>query len=231
MVGSGLMLAIRSTLGLVDALVGEARVEARSRDGALVAQAALVRAILDEVGRYDPSDRRVMSLQDQLGEQLLRLVELAPVAASHTTEAAVPVVPVEVLVVDDDPRSLRLASLVVRDSGYPCRTTSSAADALREFEQQPAAIVLSDWDMPAMDGLELCRALKSRASHVHTILVTAHDDASLRRSARGTVDAFLTKPMDLDELSRRLTVAGRLNRVVLAAESARDELRARGCSG
>ena len=133
----------------------------------------------------------------------------------------------DVLVVDDDDGMLKAEASIVRDLGYPCRAVASAEEALQEYKRRPAAIVLSDWNMPGLSGLELCAAVKALDPYVYVILVTAHESARLLEGVRGGVDDFLPKPIDVNELSARLRAADRLVRAVRVVDSVKRRLRMR----
>jgi CheY-like chemotaxis protein len=221
----------QSALELVDAV----SLEARSLDDALSAyalraQAAYVRALVDEVERHHPADPRVASLHQQLGEELARLAELIPVESSAQPPASETHVPVEalqidVLVVDDEDDGRHATVLAVNALGYACRSARSGEDALRVYAEKPAAIVLSDWSMPGMSGLELCMALKRREPKAYVMLATAfHDKARLLDGERAGTDDFLTKPLDLNELEARLAAASRLVRAVRALADLKQRL-------
>ncbi len=218
-------MSSQSTLTLVDALAEDAtRIGVHASDDALRAQAALTRAILDEVGRFHPSDRRVTALHEQLGEELSRLAALAH---ASTPDEPNPDAPLGVLVVDDEAATLQAMAAIVRQNGYSCRTAESAEDAIRSYTQAPPAIVISDWSMPGMSGLELCRVLKASDPHVYVLLVTAHEDARSLEGIRKSVDDFLAKPVNMDELAARLAAAQRLIRAVRVVEQVSKSLRAR----
>jgi len=213
----------QSALALVDALAEETRrFGAAHGNEALRSQAALVRALVDEVGRHHPADQRVVDLHEQLGEELSRLADLAPGGPSAKDRAGAGQ-PLDVLVVEDDGDLLEAEAAVVRDLGYPCRAVRSAEEALREYTRQPAAIVLSDWSLPGASGLELCAALKRLDPQPYVILVTAYEAAKLLEGVSG-VDDFLPKPIDVDELSVRLHAADRLVRAIRVVESVRERL-------
>jgi CheY-like chemotaxis protein len=218
-------MATRSTLPLVDSLAEDAKSIGRlETTGALRAQAALVRALVDEVGRHHPSERRIAALHAQLGEELAHLAQLAPGGPMREDEVSADR-PLEVLIVEDDAPTLRATTMVVRDLGYACRTATNADEALREYERRPSAIVLSDWDMPGMSGLDLCRALKRRNPDAYVILVTAfHDNDQLLEGARRGVDDFLPKPVDIEDLADRLKAGERLVRAVRVLEGLKDHL-------
>jgi len=210
----------RSALTIIDAIAEETtRIGVTASDGALRTQAALVRALVDEVGRHHPSEPSVAPLHAQLGDELSRLAQLV-----HEPREVPGAERVEVLLVDDDEVSLRALASIVHELGHPCRTASDAEGALAEFERCPAGIVLSDWNLPGMSGLELCQALKQRNPHVYVVLVTAHDKVSLLDGVQGGVDDFLRKPVDVDELVLRLTAAERLVHAVHVVERVRNRL-------
>jgi CheY-like chemotaxis protein len=218
---------VQSTLTLVDAIAREALEIGRtaSDDDALRSQAALVRALVDELQHYHPSDRRVAALHAQLGDELGRLAQIVfdrPTAerAGSRTE------PLDVLVVEDEESTRHATLSVVRGLGYSCRAAANAQEALAEYERQPAAIVISDWSMPGYSGLELCRLLKKRDPHAYVILVTAFSDrARVLEGACGGVDDFLPKPIDVDELNTRLRAAEPLVRAIRVLVAARGKLK------
>jgi CheY-like chemotaxis protein len=213
----------RSALTIIDAIAEETtRIGVTASDSALRAQAAFVRALVDEVGRHHPSEASVAPLHAQLGDELSRLAALVERGAWEMPA----VERVEVLIVDDDEVALRAMASVVHDLGHPCRTASDAEEALAEYERCPAGIVLSDWNLPGMSGLELCQALKQRNPHVYVVLVTAHDKVSLLEGVHGGVDDFLRKPVDVDELVLRLTAAERLVHAVHLVEHLKNRLQA-----
>jgi CheY-like chemotaxis protein len=192
----------------------------------LRSQAAFVRALVDEVERHHPEDRRVTALHEQLGEELGHLAQLMGgqlAAGASALEGA----PVDVLAVDDDDDARRAIMAALRALGYPCRAARDAEEALREHAQRPAAIVLSDWNMPGMSGLELCAALKQREPRPYVILVTAfHENARALDGVRRGADDFLHKPIDLDDLEARLLAASKLVRALRAVSDLNDRLHA-----
>jgi DNA-binding response OmpR family regulator len=123
--------------------------------------------------------------------------------------------PLDVIVVEDDPSALLAITTLVRGLGYVCRAANSAEEALLLYEARPAAIVVSDWDLPGMSGTDLCRALKQRDPHAYVLLLTAFDEPGgvVDTQGRG-VDDFLRKPVDIDELEARLRAAEGLVRAV-----------------
>ena len=100
-----------------------------------------------------------------------------------------------------------------------CATISLAAwcvGASLAFAQEPVRLIVSDWMMPELDGLGLCRAVRNRvnADYVYFILLTSReaDVDNQREAIEAGVDDFLTKPLDLQEIWMRLRVAERILR-------------------
>jgi DNA-binding response OmpR family regulator len=87
---------------------------------------------------------------------------------------------------------------------------------LRLADTDAARLVVSDWEMPRMDGLNLVRGVRRRTGVEYTyfILLTARsaDNDNQREAIEAGVDDFLTKPVDLTELWMRLRVAERILR-------------------
>lgn len=217
-------MSLHPALSVVDALAEEATsIGTAARDGTLRAQAAFVRALVDEVARHHPSEPHVAALHDQLGEEITRMADLVPSSRPAVPDADADET-VDVLVVEDDPSALSAMGTVVGDFGHPHRLTASAEEALAAFQHHPASVVVTDWSMPGMSGLDLCRTLKQRDPRVYTILVTAHDGVRSLDDVRGWVDDFLPKPVDLDDLALRLRAAVRLVRAVRTAYGVRRRL-------
>lgn len=220
----------QSALKLVDGIAEDLKRAGKPVDDALRAQVAFIRALVDEVERHHPEDRWIPALHEQLGDELARLAQLvkrAPagggVGHESETDAARPI---EVLVVDDEEDARRSVCAVLRDLGYPCRAVNDGEQALREFDREPATIVISDWSMPGMSGLDLCLALKRREHRPYVILVTAyHENARLLDGGRGRADDFLQKPINLDELEARLLAASRLIRALRGVAALNERLR------
>ncbi len=119
-----------------------------------------------------------------------------------------------ILIVDDDPIAIELLGATLEERGYNVVTAYSGQEALdllaagEEFQ-----IVISDWEMPGVDGLQLCQAVRERdaGGYIYFILLTA------KQATRTTVaglnagaDDFICKPFDPKELMARIAVAERL---------------------
>jgi CheY-like chemotaxis protein len=119
---------------------------------------------------------------------------------------------VSILVVDDEPDVPELFRQrfrrEARQGTYVLHFAASGEAALDQLagEIEPQLIViLSDINMPGMDGLELLRAVKERHPALPVMMVTAYgDDERRRRAAEFGAFEFVTKPVDFDRLKEQL---------------------------
>ena len=119
----------------------------------------------------------------------------------------------KILTVEDDPVSSMVLESSLRQMGHELVNTKNGAEAWAVIEREPLRVVVSDWNMPQMDGLELCRRIRGReGDYVYFILLTSRSISRQNREAAlaAGVDDFLTKPMNFDELWMRLRVAERI---------------------
>ena len=118
-----------------------------------------------------------------------------------------------ILVVDDS-SSLRLTlSRMLRRSGYHVTEAASGLAALKSCREDPPDLVLSDWMMPEMDGLEFCEAFREmpRESYGYFILLTSKNEKKdIARGFDAGADDFLAKPVNGAELRARITAAERV---------------------
>lgn len=118
-----------------------------------------------------------------------------------------------VLVVDDDPMTAKLVSRYLVDDGYEVQTAENGVAAIQLLREEDFHIVLTDWLMPEMDGLELCRAIRSDESIgvSYIIVFTAQTEKSkLVEAFDASADDFLTKPVDRKELLARVRAGMRI---------------------
>jgi CheY-like chemotaxis protein len=119
---------------------------------------------------------------------------------------------VSILVVDDEPDVADLFRQrfrrETRQGTYVMHFAASGEQALDRLanEIQPALVaVLSDINMPGMDGLELLGEIKQRRPDLPVMMVTAYGDDERRRRARELgASEFITKPVDFDQLKKQL---------------------------
>jgi two-component system, cell cycle sensor histidine kinase and response regulator CckA len=119
-----------------------------------------------------------------------------------TTNADGPV-PGALLIVDDEPAILELVSRVCETIGYSCFRAENGTDALSLFEQHCAdiAAIMTDVNMPGMDGFALIRAVRSRSPQMKIILSSGSLGGADEQVAIDLgVNAFLPKPYTTGQL-------------------------------
>ena len=112
-----------------------------------------------------------------------------------------------VLVVEDDPDYCQLLNEAFSEAGFRTLVASNGERALQILRQEPIDLVVSDFIMPELNGLELCRLLGDdlRLSRLKVILYSCNTDSTFRRRARelGALD-YLPKSYDTDSLVRQI---------------------------
>lgn len=106
-----------------------------------------------------------------------------------------------ILIVDDDASLTKVLSGELRSVGYDIQIAANGKEALEKSEKEFFELILLDWKMPGMDGLEVLKELQKKSYPGKIILMTAYADLNVAMDARrlGASD-FLSKPYDLDEL-------------------------------
>jgi two-component system cell cycle response regulator len=121
--------------------------------------------------------------------------------------------PAKVLLVDDDPAMLRLLSKWLEAAGYAVLRAADGQTAIQVIETEQPRILVTDWDLPGMDGLELCRWVRGRdfGHYVYTVFLTVRtDSADMLRGLEAGADDFLKKPIDRNELLARIRAGTRV---------------------
>jgi putative two-component system response regulator len=119
----------------------------------------------------------------------------------------------KILIVDDDPLVLQLLEHAVRCLGHEPASASNGREALKLMRNGSYRMVICDWEMPEMDGLELCRRIRDRycSKYVYIILLTVRCGAQNVVDGLGSgADEFISKPFDPQELSVRIRTGERI---------------------
>jgi two-component system, cell cycle response regulator len=118
----------------------------------------------------------------------------------------------QILVVDDSPVHRKLVEQALEDAAYSLLFAKSGVEALEMFRQHAPSIVVTDWMMPDLSGLELCEHIRadSRRGYTYIIVLTAKAEKnSVVRGLAAGADDYLTKPFDPGELLARIGVGCR----------------------
>jgi diguanylate cyclase (GGDEF)-like protein len=124
--------------------------------------------------------------------------------------------PCRVLVVDDDDLVRARLAALLRVSHFETEMAASGKEALRIMEERPCHILLTDWQMPDMDGLTLCRIVRAaqNESYVYVLMLTVRDGKQdLLQGLAAGADDYMVKGGSLDEMLARLQVARRITHV------------------
>ncbi|HXG24236.1 MAG TPA: diguanylate cyclase [Chthonomonadales bacterium] len=118
-----------------------------------------------------------------------------------------------ILVAEDDPVSALVLRKTLEKRGYCVMVVSNGAEAMKLLEAEDFRLLILDWMMPAIDGLEVCRRLRAKKEEAYryVIFLTAKQTREDRLEAlEGGADDFLSKPLDPVELMARIRVAERI---------------------
>jgi diguanylate cyclase (GGDEF)-like protein len=121
----------------------------------------------------------------------------------------------DVLVVDDDELARAHLVSVLTLAGYQVHSAGTGAQALLMLSVRPCQIVVTDWEMPELDGPGLCRALRLRDGDCYTyvLMLTVRDTADDVLAALGAgADEYLVKGAPSEQLLARVEVGGRISR-------------------
>jgi two-component system chemotaxis response regulator CheY len=110
-----------------------------------------------------------------------------------------------VLIVEDDAATRRLYKFLLTNGGYPVLEAEDGVAALEQLAAHHCDLVITDMNMPRMDGMELISAIRRDYDNVYVILITAFGTPDTEKQAmRIGANDYLAKPFDFEELERRV---------------------------
>ena len=113
------------------------------------------------------------------------------------------------LVVDDDPAALKLAAAMLGKIGFVVRTAGEGVQVLSDTSRTPCDLVLADLEMPAINGYQLGREIKSRHPGTRVVIMTGLNRTAVTGlMSDGSIDGWLFKPFTLSELQTLLERVG-----------------------
>jgi CheY-like chemotaxis protein len=119
----------------------------------------------------------------------------------------------KILIAEDDRDSRQLLGILLQQGGHEVVEAENGLQAWETFTNDTFSLIISDWRMPGLDGVELCRRIRSAgdAHYAYVILLTAlKGKTNYLEAMRAGADDFISKPYDPDELNARLRVAERI---------------------
>lgn len=123
----------------------------------------------------------------------------------------------KILVVDDEPQITRVMRHILTAHQYSVRTADDGAPALDLFTEWSPELVITDLQMPEMDGLELCRRLRAISDVPIIILSVRNDEKTIVEALDAGADDYVVKPFSTNELLAR--VRSRLRRLPERSEN------------
>ena len=118
-----------------------------------------------------------------------------------------------ILIVDDSNSTLSFLKKNITSWGHTVYTSENGATAWEKLQSEPVDIVVSDWMMPGMDGLELCKKLRAVdfKKYVYFIIISAENNQKkIVTALNAGADDYITKPLNTDELKARIEIGTRI---------------------
>lgn len=145
------------------------------------------------------------------------------VSASATAQEAW-----RILLVDDEPTQRLIMARLLKRAGYIVEVAGNGKEALGKIEAGDFQLMITDWEMPEMDGIALCRELRATPGkgYIYTILLTARDAIEhVVTGLQSGADDYLTKPVIEPELIARLSTGRRIVTLERSLRTANEENR------
>ena len=133
-----------------------------------------------------------------------------------------------ILVVEDDPLSFQLIEAKLQSLGHLVTSAVNGREALDLIKRGIFPILITDLNMPLMDGFELCRAVRAQKlpGYVYIIIITSLDTRDgVINGLQAGVDEYLTKPINPAELEARLNTGKRILALERSLRKANEEIR------
>ena len=134
-----------------------------------------------------------------------------------------------ILIVEDNPVTRKILEKGLAKAGYVVTSVENGREAMGLFDKHFFPIIVTDWMMPEMDGLELCRAIRGRdfGGYVFVILLTVKDSKDdIITGLDAGADEYLIKPFNHAELLARLNTAKRILQLERSLKKANEQIKA-----
>jgi diguanylate cyclase (GGDEF)-like protein len=147
-----------------------------------------------------------------------KLLEVAPLAPEHSDAGELPK-PVSssfklrILLVDDDRAVLMIMKMLLDNSGHTVALARNGLEALSMIDDFRPQVIMTDWVMPKMDGVEFCRALRRNPAwrNIYVFILTAQESTDrLVEAFESGANDYMTKPVNPKVLGARLSAGQRV---------------------
>ena len=110
---------------------------------------------------------------------------------------------IEILLIDDDPYWLETLSDLLKRWGFAVKAVTNGVDAIRVFLDEKIRLVITDYEMPEMNGIELTRSLRNLSATIPIVMMSGDETDTTAYYARQVgVDAHVPKSADPEEIRR-----------------------------
>jgi PleD family two-component response regulator len=163
----------------------------------------------DTVEAFVQTEKQFITIREQFKDEELREEQSIEGGRPDGTPAMETVLRSRdrVMIVDDDAVTREMIMDFLTAHGFEAASFDDPRKALESIKEQRPRLIISDWEMPHMDGLEFCRQVRAmvQGGHVHFTMLTVHASKDeLCQAFDAGVDDFLAKPFDEVELMARL---------------------------
>ncbi|GAQ94232.1 two-component system, chemotaxis family, response regulator CheY [Thermodesulfovibrio aggregans] len=113
----------------------------------------------------------------------------------------------KILVVDDDKTTRKMISLILKSKGYEVVTAENGLEALQKLGIDKINLILTDMNMPYMDGIEFTKQVRSNpeiASIPIVMITTEADEDEKKRAFEAGVDDYLVKPTNAEQITESM---------------------------
>ncbi|KGF73899.1 regulator [Neosynechococcus sphagnicola sy1] len=123
---------------------------------------------------------------------------------------------VKILIIDDDPTIRVLLTRTLQKQGYEVSVAQNGEEGVAKAHKLLPSLIICDWMMPVMDGLEVCRQIKANTELLTTFFILLTSRGALEDRIKGLdtgADDFLSKPIEMNELRARVSAGLRLHQL------------------
>ncbi len=128
------------------------------------------------------------------------------------------------LIIEDDPDIVDLVSLHISDTGLTLESAFNGTEGLRKIFENDYSVLVLDWNLPGLSGIEICRRLRQSGRYLPIIMLTSRTEVIDRVTALEIgVDDYLVKPFHIRELNARIVALLRRSRIISEKQGQTEE--------